>query len=108
MSKGGGVYIISNKNRTLLYIGVTSDIHRRMFEHKNRIINGFAKKWNCMDLLYFEGFWDIGDAIIREKQMKKWRRDWKLDLIKTSNPLLLDISISWFDDKLQLIDSSWS
>ena len=107
MSKGGGVYIISNKNRTVLYIGVTSDIFRRMFEHKNRLINGFARQWNCMDLLYFEGHWDIGDAIVREKQMKKWKRDWKLNLIKKENPLLIDLSLEWFDENMQLKNTSW-
>lgn len=78
-----------------------------MFEHKNRLYKGFAKKWNCVDLLYFEGHWDIGDAIVRERQMKKWKRAWKLDLIKIDNPLLIDLSSEWFNENLELKTYSW-
>jgi putative endonuclease len=107
MGKGGGVYILSNKNRTVLYIGVSSNIMKRMYQHKHGLIEGFAKKYNCVDLLYFEGHWDITDAITREKQMKKWKREWKWNLIKKDNPDLLDLSADWFDENGELKNVDW-
>jgi putative endonuclease len=104
MKSGGAVYIITNKHRTVLYIGVTNDIRRRMLEHKKVINKGFAKKYQCNELLYFESFWDIADAIQRETVLKRWNRNWKLELIKKENPLLLDLSVDWFDEKGELKD----
>jgi putative endonuclease len=98
MKTGGIVYIITNRYRTVLYIGVTNDIRRRMLEHKKRINKGFAQKYNCVDLLYFESFWDIADAIQRETVIKRWKRNWKLELIKKENPTLVDLSAEWFDE----------
>ena len=86
MTKGGCVYILTNKARTVLYIGVTNSIHRRMYEHKNGIYQGFSQTYRCYHLLYFEGFWSIEEAIGREKQLKRWHRDWKWNLIKSVNP----------------------
>lgn len=101
-SKTGAVYIISNKNRTVFYIGVTSDIQLRMYQHKNGVYEGFSKKYQCHDLLYIEMFQSIVDAIRREKQMKKWNREWKLELIKKENPEMKDLSADWFYENGEL------
>lgn len=98
MERGGYVYIISNKNRTTLYTGVTSDIEARTFDHKAGKGSIFAAKYNCTDLIYYEEFIDIEEAIYREKQLKKWRREWKMELIKKSNPDLLDLAKGWYDE----------
>ena len=81
-AKGGYVYIVSNKYRTVFYIGVTSDLFNRAYEHKNAIGSSFTTKYKCTDLLYFEFFETIEEAIAREKLLKKWKRQWKIDLIK--------------------------
>lgn len=75
------VYIMTNKNKTVLYIGVTGDLPNRVFEHGNSMIDGFSKKYNCNYLVYYEHFQNINDAITREKEIKKWRRDKKEKLI---------------------------
>ena len=82
------VYILSNKNRTVIYIGVTNNLQRRMNEHKESRGAVFTKKYNIHDLVYVEEFNDINQAIKREKQLKKWNKDWKWDLIKEKNPEL--------------------
>lgn len=102
MKSGGATYIITNKHRTVLYIGVTNNIRRRMYEHKKALNEGFAKKYNCNELLYAEYFWDIADAIQRETVLKKWKRDWKSELIKKENPDLDDLSKDWFDENGEL------
>ena len=79
------VYIMTNKNKTVLYIGVTGDLPNRIFEHENGIILGFTKKYNCHYLVYYEHFQNINEAIDREKQLKKWRREKKEQLISTFN-----------------------
>ena len=90
------VYIIANKSGTL-YIGVTGDIKKRLYEHKAKLIPGFTCKYNIDRLVYFETYTDPDSAIAREKQLKKWRREKKLDLIKSQNPDLNDLSADWFD-----------
>ena len=80
------VYIVSNKTRGVLYIGVTNNIARRMFEHKNHIVDGFSSKYNLDKLVYAEESENIEDAIRREKQLKNWHRDWKINLIESANP----------------------
>ena len=85
------VYIISNKNRTVLYIGVTSDLIKRITEHKDGKGSVFTKKYNVKDLLYFEVFDNIEQAIVREKQLKNWHKEWKWNLIKENNPVLKDL-----------------
>ena len=80
------IYIITNKNKTVLYIGVTNDLQRRVYEHENSLIPGFSKKYNCNFLLYYEHFQHIDDAINREKEIKKWRREKKTTLINEFNP----------------------
>jgi len=89
--KGGYIYIISNKNRTVLYIGVTSDLYNRISEHKELKGSVFAAKYNCVDLLYYEFYEAIDIAIDREKQLKKWKRVWKDELIKKFNPNSRDL-----------------
>lgn len=80
------VYIITNKANQVLYIGVTSDLKKRIFEHKEKLVKGFTKKYNLNKLVYFEATNDIEGAITREKQMKKWNRKWKINLINKFNP----------------------
>jgi putative endonuclease len=93
-SKGGYVYIMSNKRRTVLYIGVTSHLISRVYEHANGEGCAFTCKYKCTDLVYFEFYDHIESAIEREKQLKKWNRSWKEDLIKSVNPRLKDLSDS--------------
>ncbi|MDD3303248.1 MAG: GIY-YIG nuclease family protein [Candidatus Gracilibacteria bacterium] len=79
------VYIISNSNNTTLYTGVTNDIVRRIYEHKNKLIDGFSKEYNITKLIYYEIYDDIETAINREKKIKKWKREWKDELIDKTN-----------------------
>ncbi|HSD98803.1 MAG TPA: GIY-YIG nuclease family protein [Patescibacteria group bacterium] len=85
------VYILSNPNRTVLYTGVTGDLVKRVFEHKNKLVKGFTQKYNVHDLLYYEVFNDVTDAIAREKQLKAGSRKKKIELIKRMNPLFKDL-----------------
>jgi putative endonuclease len=80
------VYIVCSKRNGTLYIGVTNDLKRRIFEHKSKIIEGFTKKYGVDKLVHVEEFLTIEEAIFREKSMKKWLRKWKLDLIEKFNP----------------------
>jgi putative endonuclease len=79
------VYIVTNKNKTVLYVGVTNDLQRRIHEHENGLVPGFSQKYNCHFLIYYEHFQDINDAIDREKKIKKWRREKKEALITELN-----------------------
>ena len=90
------VYILSNFSNTTLYIGVTNDLKRRIYEHKNKLIEGFTEKYNISKLVYFEETSSIESAIQREKNLKKWKREWKNKLIEESNPEYKDISEGWF------------
>ncbi|MDP3352259.1 MAG: GIY-YIG nuclease family protein [Flavobacteriaceae bacterium] len=85
------VYIISNKNKTVLYIGVTANLIQRIEDYKNGVGSGFSKKYHLNELLYFESYTNINHAIEREKQLKNWHRDWKWNLIKETNPNLIDL-----------------
>ena len=89
------VYILANKKNGTLYIGMTNDLERRMFEHKHKIIDGFTKKYNLDKLMYFEQFQYVYDAIKREKQLKNWNRQWKIDLIENENKEWKDLSSDW-------------
>lgn len=97
MKKDFYVYIMSNYQETTFYIGVTSNLMRRVQEHKNKEKDGFSKKYNLTKLVYFETTEYSMDALNREKQLKSWRRDWKLDLIKETNPNFDDLSLQWLD-----------
>ncbi|MFZ5452557.1 MAG: GIY-YIG nuclease family protein [Thermodesulfobacteriota bacterium] len=90
------VYILTNKSGTL-YVGVTNNLERRMFEHKNSLNEGFTKKYKINRLMYYESFNDIDEAIYREKQIKGWRRDKKIALIEEDNPTWQDLSEDWFE-----------
>ena len=94
--KQGYVYIISNINRTVLYIGVTSNLEQRMYQHKNKLCGGFSKKYCCVDLLWWQQSDSIESAIAREKQLKGWSRAKKELLIKAMNPELNDLSFGLF------------
>ena len=83
---------MSNKNRTTFYIGVTNNLEKRVIEHKGGTGSKFTSRYNLYDLVYYEIIADIEQAIKREKQLKKWHREWKLNLIKTVNPELKDLS----------------
>lgn len=91
MAKGGYVYIVSNKNRTVLYIGVTTNLYSRAYEHKNGQGSSFTKRYCCTDLIYYEFYLSIDEAIEREKELKKWKRAWKEKLIKSFNPSSKDL-----------------
>ena len=85
------VYIICSQQNGTLYIGVTNDLTRRMYEHKNELILGFTAKYSVNRLVYYEEFESIADAIRREKQLKNWKRIWKLQLIEQVNPTWKDL-----------------
>jgi Predicted endonuclease containing a URI domain len=86
------VYILTNKRNTVFYIGVTDDLKRRLYEHKNELIEGFTKKYQLKKLVYFEEYQNINEAIKREKQLKNWHRGWKINLIKNKNPTFKNLS----------------
>jgi len=85
------VYILASKRNGTLYIGVTNNLLRRVWEHKNCLVEGFTKKYHVHKLVYFEIYRDIYGAITREKRMKKWNRQWKIDLIEKANPQWRDL-----------------
>ena len=87
------VYIMANNHNTVLYIGVTNNLERRVWEHKNHFDpNTFASKYNCVKLVHLEEFGNVKDAIVREKQLKNWRREWKVGLIEENNPSWVDLA----------------
>ena len=86
--KSSYIYILTNKYRTTFYIGITVNLSKRIEEHYDETASKFTKKYNTKDLIYFEEFSDIEQAIAREKQLKNWRKEWKLNLVKTLNPNL--------------------
>ena len=80
------IYILTNKYNKVLYVGMTNDLVRRLYEHKNKMLEGFTKKYNIDKLVYYEHTSNIEAAIAREKEIKKWRREKKNKLIETNNP----------------------
>lgn len=92
MEKGGYVYIMSNRKRSVLYIGVTSSLYWRALEHKSGEGSVFTSKYNCIDLIYFESYASIEEAIEREKVLKRWKRAHKDELIQKFNPNLIDLT----------------
>ncbi len=80
------IYILSTRLNRTLYIGITNDLIRRVYQHKNKLISGFTNKYNIDKLVYYEITDDVISAITREKQLKKWNRNWKINLIESINP----------------------
>jgi putative endonuclease len=87
------VYIVSNQSNKVVYVGVTNDLERRIYEHKSSLVKGFTKKYNCSKLLFYESTSSIESAILREKEIKKWRREKKDKLIFSMNPELRDLAL---------------
>ncbi len=85
------VYIVTNKPRGVLYIGVTTDLVRRISQHRQSLIPGFSYKYNCTRLVWYEVHEDVRAAIQREKSLKRWYRDWKIDLVERENPTWRDL-----------------
>ncbi len=93
--KKSHVYFMANKNNTVIYIGVTGNLLKRVYQHKTKTYKGFTSKYNCDKLVYFEEFMDINEAISREKQLKSGNRKRKEQLITTINPNWNDLSEGW-------------
>ena len=107
MQRQYAVYIMSNYLNTTTYIGVTNDLIRRVYEHKIKLNKGFTEKYNLNKLVYFELTDCIEDALKREKQLKNWKKEWKLDLIRKTNPSFSDLSKD-IGLNIKLIDSESS
>ena len=90
------VYILSNKTNSVVYIGVTGDLMRRLWEHRNDVAEGFTNRYHVHKLVYYESTTDVQDAIAREKQLKKWRRAKKNELMESINPTWKDLAEDWF------------
>jgi len=101
------VYILANKKNGTLYTGFTSDISRRMQEHKNKVYNGFTKKYEVDKLVYVETFLTSEEAMVRERRIKKWCRKWKVELIERNNPDWKDLTGKYTRslDSIQTMDS---
>jgi len=91
------IYIMTNNSRTL-YTGVTGDLVRRVYEHKNKLVGGFTRKYNITRLVYYEITTDVHAAIEREKQIKGWLRKKKIALVEAANPEWKDLSEGWYED----------
>ncbi|MBW1849739.1 MAG: GIY-YIG nuclease family protein [Deltaproteobacteria bacterium] len=100
MDKNYCVYILANKRNGTLYIGISSDLIKRIWQHKEKVVGGFTKKYNVNRLVYFEQFTDPQNAIKREKRLKKYERQWKINLIEKDNPQWKDLynTILWHLD----------
>jgi len=93
MERGGYIYIMTNKVNSVLYIGVTSQLYFRIIEHKEKVYpSSFTSKYNCNKLVYYESFTSIEEAILREKQLKKWNRAWKIQLVEKFNKDWVDLT----------------
>jgi len=89
------VYILTNWNNKVMYVGVTNNLERRIYEHENKLIKGFTEKYNVNKLVYFEETQDVNAAIEREKEIKKWRREKKNQLVNLMNPNWDDLASGW-------------
>ena len=89
------VYMLASQRNGTLYIGVTSDLIKRVWEHKNKFVEGFTKQYEVHQLVWFEPHEDVEQAILREKQIKKWNRAWKVNLIEEANPYWNDLYLSF-------------
>jgi putative endonuclease len=94
MAKRYYVYILASKRNGTLYTGMTSDLLKRVWQHKNKLVPGFTKKYNITDIVYYEIHEDPISAITREKQIKKWNRSWKIKMIEADNPEWCDLADS--------------
>jgi len=90
-------YIMANRRNGAIYTGVTSDLHARVWKHKLGTFKGFTDDYGCKGLVWFEPHLGMTEAIAREKQIKKWRRAWKLELIEAANPVWADLAADWYD-----------
>ena len=86
------VYLLTNWNNKVMYVGVTNDLERRIYEHKEKVVKGFTQKYNVNKLVYYEQTSDIAAALNREKEIKKWRREKKNRLVENANPIWRDLS----------------
>lgn len=86
------IYILTNQSHKSLYIGVTNDLPRRIYEHKNKLVKGYTEKYNLNKLVYYEQTENVMSALNREKQLKNWHREWKIDLITEFNSIWKDLS----------------
>jgi putative endonuclease len=89
------VYLLTNWNNSVIYIGVTNNLERRLYEHKNELVEGFTKKYHVHKLVYYEIVGDVNSAIMREKQLKGWKRTKKNELVERMNPDWHDLSDDW-------------
>jgi putative endonuclease len=99
LQKSYYVYIMTNPSRTL-YIGITNDLIRRVYQHKNKLLPGFTTRYNVTMLVYFEETSDVQTALNREKQIKGWKRTKKSGLISSVNPKWIDLSAGWYEDEI--------
>ena len=94
--KTGYVYLMSNKSLTSLYVGVTNNIQRRVWEHKQGESN-FTSRYNLYYLMHYEAIWGMSNSIRREKQLKRWHKEWKWNLIRETNPNFMDLAEDWYE-----------
>lgn len=99
------VYILASKKNGTLYIGVTNNLIKRVYEHKNNFVSGFTQKYSVHYLVYYERYDDIREAIIREKRIKKWKRKWKIELIEEFNPMWKDLYCDLIGNGFSFVDS---
>ena len=90
----GYVYILASRRNGTLYVGCTTDLEKRIYEHRNGLVRGFTRKYNVKRLVSVETYHDVSDAIVRERRMKEWRRAWKIQLIEADNPNWDDLAVS--------------
>ena len=98
MSHCYAVYILASREKGTLDIGVTSDLERRIADHRRSAVPGFTEQYDVKRLVHYELFGDVHEAIAREKQLKKWNREWKLNLIERKNPQWIDLAAGWFGE----------
>jgi len=101
------VYILTNKHRTSLYIGITNDMVRRLFQHRNGAVEGFTNRYHLNRLVWLEHFRNVNDAIACEKKLKGWRRSRKITLIEETNPRWLDLSDDWGSQSSMTAHGRW-
>ncbi len=89
------VYLLTNWNNKVMYVGVTNNLERRIYEHKSKLVKRFTKKYNVNKLVYFAETRDVTAAIVREREIKKWRREKKNQLVNQLNPTWKDLSLEW-------------